>query len=359
MRIGLIAPPALRVPPVRYGGTELVVKELCDGLAARGHEVVLYASGDSRVACELRGRFGEARWPAEPLDEWEHVAHAVADLAAEGRVDVVHAHTPAAVALAPFLPAPFVYTIHHGPSARLSELYAAHPEVAYVAISRRQRQLEWRLAEAEVVLHGLGVDRYPEGRPEPEAPYLLFLGRLSSCKGPEVAIDVAGRLGLPLRVAGRAHPEGSEEAERFRTEIEPRLASPWVARLGYVDHEDKVRLLGGATALLCPTRWEEPFGLAAVEAMLCGCPVVAFPRGALPELIDPGVTGFCVRDAAEMEAVLRRSVPAFDRRACRERARARFGAAAMVESYLAVYHRALRRRRREPAVLRAGDGVRG
>ena len=325
----MVSTPFVAVPPRGYGGTELVVFELVRGLEACGHEVTLFATGDSS-ARDLRYVYRDPVWPPEPDAEVYHCAAAARSIA-RGRFDVVHAHAASMLTLPGDLGAPLVYTVHHDHQERLTNLYLRRPATHFVAISRRQAELERPLA-CRVVHHGLDPARYPAG--DGAGGYALFLGRLSPGKGPDAAIAAARAAGLPIHVAGEIHRAdgGAGWAERLATA----LAGPGVFHVGQVGGERKAKLLGGARALLMPLRWEEPFGLVMIEAMLSGTPVIAFPRGAAPELVEHGVTGFIAGDVEEMAAILAQ-LARFDRAACRRRAQARFGAARMVRDYLSVY----------------------
>lgn len=333
VRIAVVSTPFVPVPPPSYGGTELVVHELVRGLRAGGHDVTLFATGDSQ-ARQVRYVYETAVWPPSPEAEARHCAAATRAIAAE-RFDVVHSHAPGMVPLAPQLGAPLVHTIHHVHEDRLSRVYLRQPSVRYVAISARQAQLEPLLA-CDVVHHGLNPDRYPLGFGEGD--YALFLGRFSACKAPDLAIAAARGAGLPIRLAGRLH--GADATAEWTGVVERVLAQPGVLHVGAVGGERKTALLGDARALLMPLRWEEPFGLVMIEAMLCGTPVVAFRRGAAPEIVEEGVTGWLVDDVDEMAAALRQ-LDGFDRVRCRRRAQLRFGAARMTGDYERVYAHAL------------------
>ncbi len=338
LRIAVVAPPFVPVPPPRYGGTELVVDELARGLVARGHDVTLFGTGDSAPPCRLRAGIPRAVWPPDPRVERAHAAWAAATLAGEASsFDLVHAHTPAFLATAELVPElPLVHTLHLAPGDREAASYGKGPgRVQHVAISRRQRALFQALARCAVVPHGLDEARYRTAAP---APYLAFLGRLSEVKGPDVAVRAARRAGLAIRVAGRPHV-----ADRafFEARLGGLLAEPHVRWLGAVGHEAKVELLARATALLFPIRWEEPFGLVMIEAMLCGCPVLAFRGGAVDEVIEPGLTGFVAEDERHLAWLARHAAPRLDRAAIRARAVARFSRDRMVDRYLAVYRRVL------------------
>jgi glycosyltransferase involved in cell wall biosynthesis len=330
--------PFLPVPPGDYGGTELMVYELAEGLVQRGHDVTLFATGDSHTRAELRWRFARAQWPPEPLVELTHVGDAMAAIA-DGHFDVVHAHSATALAFARLIPElRLVYTIHHTRDEQFSAFYSAHPGPQYVAISADQMRREVALPRCEVIHHGVTPLRY-EATASAE-DYLCFVGRMSEIKGPHTAIDVAGDAGRPVRVAGQVHPPDRAFAER---ELSWRLTLPHVGDLGPVNAEQKRVLLRDARGLLAPITWNEPFGLILIEAMLSGCPVVAFPRGSVPELVEPGVTGFIVRDREEMVDLVRRGGPLddFDRLRCRARAVERFSAERMVRDHERLYERVL------------------
>jgi len=336
VRIALVSTPFVAVPPPAYGGTELIVHALSCALERAGHEVTVFATGDSRVR-RLRALYGAPVWPPDPHAELLHCRFAAGEIR-RGAFDVVHAHTPGMLSFAGALPAPLVYTIHHAADPALSHLYARARAtgVRQVAISRRQAELE-SPPPHDVVHHGLGPDLYPLVGPGDGGAF--FLGRLSWCKAPELAIEAARRVGLSIVVAGRLHadtcPEGWEERV-----LAPALAQEHVQWISQADLAAKRRLFAHARALLVPLRWEEPFGLVLIEAMLAGCPVIAFPRGAVPEIVEEGVTGFVVDEVREMTAALRRA-GALDRRRVRARAVERFSADRMAADYLAVYRSAI------------------
>jgi glycosyltransferase involved in cell wall biosynthesis len=335
VRIALVSTPFVAVPPRSYGGTELVVDALSRALLAEGHEVTVFATGDSEGP-DVRALVPVAAWPPDPYLELLHARFATREIA-RGGFDVAHLHTPAAVALAPDLGTPAVYTIHHARDEALSRFYALAPPVRRVAISARQAALD--PPTHHVVHHGLDPDGYLPSAPDPD-PYALFLGRVSWCKGPDVAIAAAARAGVRVVVAGAAHPDHAPPGWHADA-LEPALEERHVAWVRQADAPLKRRLLAGALALLFPIRWEEPFGLVMIEAMLSGCPVIAFRRGAAPEVVEEGVTGHLVSTAEEMAEALR-GVRGFDRARCRARARARFSAVRMASDYLHVYREAAR-----------------
>jgi glycosyltransferase involved in cell wall biosynthesis len=332
MRIAVVSTPFVRVPPGGYGGTELFCHELVEGLVARGHDVLLYATGDSSASCPVRAIVPRPVWPPDFETEATHAAFALADAARAG-VDVVQLNGPIAVPMTRLVELPAVCTIHHRAMPTSSAVYAGHPGVRFVAISARQRDLEARLADVHVVHHGVDPRRYPPSARD--EGHLLHLGRYAEEKGTHVAIDVARRAGLPLVLAGRTH---AQDEAYFATEVAPRLGGPGVREVGEASGARKTDLLRGARALLAPIAWEEPFGLVAIEAMLCGTPVLGFARGAFPEIVDEGVTGFLFAPG-DVDGLVRaaRAVGRFDRARCAARARERFASDVMVRRYEALY----------------------
>jgi glycosyltransferase involved in cell wall biosynthesis len=349
VRIAIVSTPFIRVPPEGYGGTELFCYDLAEELHARRHEVTVFTTGDSRTSGEKRWLYARPEWPPSPYDELNHVQWAAAEIA-RGGFDVAHFNNPACVPFARFLATPVVYTIHHHRVEAISRLYAANQRATFVAISRRQLELEIDLEDAAVIHHGIAPDRYPPS--ERDEGYLLHLGRYAPEKGTHLAIDAARVAGLPIKLAGRVHPQ---DAQYFADEVAPRLGRPGVEELGEVGPARKLALLRGARALLCPLQWEEPFGLVAVEGMLCGAPVLGFPRGSFPEIVDEGVTGFLAPpDDVEALGHLAAGLLRFDRGACARRSRARFSTAVMASAYEALYARVRARAARgEPRRPRA------
>jgi glycosyltransferase involved in cell wall biosynthesis len=334
MRIAIVSTPFIRVPPVGDGGTELFCHDLTEELHARGHDVTLFATGDSEVSCRKRWLYPLPAWPPHPHDEIHHVAWALGEVAGKG-FDVVHLNTPFGVPFRRFVDAAVVCTLHHHKDPATSRLYAGHPGIGYVTISQRQRELETPLPGAVVIHHGLRPDRYPPS--DGDEGYLLHLGRYAPEKGTHLAIDAAAGAGLPLVLAGRTHPQDDAYSAEH---VAPRLGRSGVTDVGEADPARKLALLRGARALLCPLQWEEPFGLIAIEAMLCGTPVLGFARGSFPEIVDEGLTGWLAPpgDVAALSRLALR-LRGFDRAACARRARERFTAALMTDAYEALYRR--------------------
>jgi len=330
MRIAIVSTPFVRVPPCGYGGTELFCAHLAEGLVRRGHQVTLFATGDSDFSGVLKAHVAQAHWPPSDEIDIAHLRWSLGEIArdADG-YDAVQINSAHGIGLARELGITVVYTLHHPREESLSQIYAAHPEVHYVGISRRQLELEVPLRHATLVHHGVDVDAYPPSKRSDG--YVLHLGRFAPEKGTHLAIDAARLADVPIVVAGRAHPNDNDR-RYFRQEVAPRLHLPGVEIVGEAFQERKVALLRGARALLCPIQWEEPFGLIAIEAMLTGTPVIGFARGSFPEIIDPGVTGLLVSDLREMVSAIH-MVRGWDRRRCARRARERFSSDRMVEDY--------------------------
>lgn len=342
MRILQIAPPWFAVPPAGYGGIEWIVASLADGLVDAGHDVTLHAAGGSVTKATLQTVFDVA--PSLHIgNPWYEATHAVAAYTDPHRFDVIHDHTGAigpAIAAGITDRPPVVNTLH-GTWTRANErLYRTISDrISLVGISHDQvARTPDGVHVAGVVHNGIALERYPYRAEKDD--FLLFVGRASADKGPEVAVEVARRVGLPLVMAIKV----SEplEVEYYETIIEPAMHGVDVdVRIG-IGHEEKVDLLGRARAVLVPIRWDEPFGLVMAEAMACGTPVVAFRRGAAPEIVVDGQTGHLV-DPGDVGAFTRaaQDVDGIDPAACRARIEEELSATRMVDRYVALYERLL------------------
>lgn len=338
LEVGIVSTCAVATPPRAYGGTELVLADLARELIALGHRPTVFATADSRVAGLRCSLFDEPVWPPDPLAELRHSAFAWERIAS-GHFDVVHLNTPTAICFRSFVDVPAVATVHHPHIGAVAAHYAAHPEIYFAAISRRQRDLSPEVPFRAVVHHGIRVDDYPLG--DGSAGYCAYLGRFAREKGTHLAIAAAKAAGCQLRLAGSAH---TSELEYFERHVVPGFDADAIC-IGEVDYEKKVELLRSAQCLLMPIQWEEPFGLVLIEAMLVGTPVIAFATGSVPEIVDDGVTGFLCTTVEQMASRIRQ-VGAIDRRRCRERARARWSAARMARDYVELYRRAISAARR-------------
>jgi glycosyltransferase involved in cell wall biosynthesis len=350
MRIGLVAPPWVPVPPTRYGGTESVLDNLARGLADRGHEVVLYTVGTSTCPVTRRWLFDE---PAGPIGAGEpEAAHVLAAYSSlTGDVDVIHDHTALGPLLEPAMAAaasacvPVVLTLHGPPTDPVRRLLLPHAsrQAALVAISRSQRRSAPDLPFSRVIHHGIDLDLHKQG--PGGGGYLMFVGRMSPDKGVHRAVDIARRAGMPLVIAAKMWEQ--VEVDYFRAEVEPRLHDG-VQLLLDTGREERLELLGRAEALLNPICWAEPFGLVMAEALACGTPVVGSPYGAAPEIVDDGVTGFLRESDDDLVEALGH-VAELDREACRLAAVERFSIERMARDHERLY-RALLERTRARAV---------
>jgi glycosyltransferase involved in cell wall biosynthesis len=338
LKIAQVAPLYERVPPRLYGGTERVVSYLTDELVRRGHDVTLFASGDSTTKANLVAAVPSALRLAAADDSAAAAAHAIQLGQVIERVhefDVIHCHVDyPAFPVGRAAPTPVVHTLHGRLDLpHLRPVFAHFPDAHVVSISDAQRRplsdlpVRW----VATVYHGLPLDRYPYAARGGE--YLAFLGRISPEKRLDLAIAVARRVGIPLRVAAKV-----DTADRayFEREIRPLLDDPLVEFIGEIGDGDKGAFLGGAMALLFPIDWPEPFGLVMIEAMACGTPVIARPCGSVPEVMAPGRTGFVVDTVDEMVEAVKR-IDVIDRAACRRWVEQHFSVERMVDRYETVY----------------------
>jgi glycosyltransferase involved in cell wall biosynthesis len=354
MRIGVIAPAWLPIPPPAYGGTEAVVDRLARGFAAAGHDVLLAAPDDSTCPVPLVPGTGASSIPSGPTEAMaRELAHVLRAYAAMDDVDVVHDHTLAG-ALCDRRPlGPQVVTTNHGTfQGELGELYRQlDQEVGLVAISHHQASTANGTRVDAVIHHGLDIARVPVGAGD--GGYACFLGRMNPDKGPREAIIAARRAGVRLLLAAKMHEP--QERAYFEERVAP-LLGPDAEYVGELAEAEKYELLRGAVALVNPIQWPEPFGLVMIEALAAGTPVVTTSAGSAPEIVDDGVTGFLRDDLAGLAAALAR-VGTLDRAACRAAAACRFSTERMVTDHVDLYRRLLHRAPAKPQRrLRVVDG---
>ena len=337
MRIAQVSPLYEAVPPRTYGGTERVVSYLTEALVRQGHEVTLFASGDSVTRARLVASCPQGlRFDDRCTDEFAHhivLLEQVFQQAAD--FDLIHFHIDYVhFPLSRRQSTPHVTTLHGRLDLPdLVAVYQEFPEPPVVSISNAQREpLPW-LNWQGTVYHGLPHDLYTF-RPEP-GQYLAFLGRISPEKRVDRAIAIATRVGMPLKIAAKVDPANQEY---FEAEIAPQFRHPLVEYVGELGEGEKDAFLGNAYALLFPIEWPEPFGLVMIEAVACGTPVIAFRRGSVPEVVDDGVTGFIV-DSVEEAVRTTARIPTLRRQDCRQAFETRFSASHAATDYVDIYRR--------------------
>jgi glycosyltransferase involved in cell wall biosynthesis len=352
LRIAVLAPPWIPVPPPTYGGIETVVDLLCEALVTRGHEVTLFAAPGSRSTARMRTPL-QAAHPDEigcSLSESDHVAYAwdEIDLAAlRGEpFDVVHDHSGfTAVAMADRVAVPVVHTLHGAFVKETVPFYRRHGHKArLVAISRSQAaSAPAGVRVADVVPNPIVVDRWPLRSEKQD--YLLWVGRMDPVKGAHRAIEAARLAGRTLVLAGPVQPGQAGQEEYFRELVEPHVDGRRVHYVGDVGGTAKQELFANALALLMPIRWREPFGMVMVEALACGTPVIAFPEGAAAEIVIDGENGMLVADEAEMARAVQR-LGSIDPGACRASVAERYDVSVTAAGYERAYRRAIQADRR-------------
>jgi glycosyltransferase involved in cell wall biosynthesis len=355
MRIAMLASNFIRIPPEspliptgRSGAAERIVYDITEELVRRGHDVTLFASGDSKTSAKLISVTpnGTALDPNIGIARHEHyelfLIGKAYQMAKEGKFDLIHSHFDSKTGcIAPLVSTPTVVTLHSPLTRILPPLSNFKNAQYYVSISNSQRQSELDLQYIDTVYHGIRLTDYSVG--EGKGGYLLFLGRIVPQKGLEDAIMVSERLGIPLKIVGEP-PEASREY--FQKEIQPHIKGAVEMQQHYLAKPTLHKLLGDAAAVLFPVKWEEPFGLVMIESMATGTPIVAYGRGAVPEVIKDGITGYIVEQEKSVagltdatEKILHQSEDAriVMRQNCRRHVEERFTVEHMVDGYEAVY----------------------
>jgi len=343
MRIAQIAPLWERVPPKTYGGTELVVSLLTEELVRRGHEVVLFASGDSLTSAKLESVHPQAlrldpNVKEAPIYEMLQLTQ-VYERAKE--FDIIHSHMGcAALPYTKLVKTPTVHTLHGIFTPDNEKLFAHARQQPFISISDSQREPRLGLNYVATVYNGVDPDAYSFYEQPSDSPYLAFLGRLSPEKGAHHAIEIAKRTGLPLKMAGKID---IVDTEYYETQIKPHIDGEQIQFLGEANHVQKNVLMGNAIATLFPITWREPFGLVMIESMVSGTPVIAMNLGSTSEVIAHEKTGFLCHTVDECVAALDR-ISGIDRRACRKHVEDNFSVRRMADGYEAVYQQVMAER---------------
>ncbi|KKW35698.1 hypothetical protein A2852_00370 [Candidatus Adlerbacteria bacterium RIFCSPHIGHO2_01_FULL_54_23] len=339
MRIAQLAPLAERVPPKRYGGTERVVHALTEELIRRGHEVTLFASGDSQTSGRLESVYPRSLREARVKDPYGSNYWTLLNVGLayelQDEFDIIHDHlAPLSLPTANLATTPVVCTMHGPFTPENRRLFQTMRGPGIVTVSQAQVFPAPGINHIGTVHNGLPMEQYPF---DPKGNgYLLFVGRISMEKGVHLAIEVAELLDMRLMIAAKLD---KTDQPYFREYVEPRL-SERVEWIGEVGEDERNKLMAGARCFLHPVTWREPFGLTLIEAMACGCPVVAMNRGSIPEIIKTGVTGYVVEDVEGMlEAV--QNIGQINRKACRAHALRNFSAKKMADGYEAIFKKLL------------------
>ena len=361
MRIAQVAPLWERVPPPAYGGIEIVVSLLTDELVRRGHEVTLFASGDSLSLANLESVHSCALRQDPTVKEYEIYEMLqltqVYDQAED--FDIIHSHMGcAALPYAKFVKTPTIHTLHGVFTSDNEKMFRRSRQQSFVSISNAQRDARLGLNCISTVYNGIDVDSYKFYAQPDESPYLAFLGRLSPEKGPHLAIEIAKRTGWNLKMAGKID---IVDREFYEQELAPHIDGEQIQYLGEANHVQKNTLMGGAIATLFPITWREPFGLVMVESMAAGTPVIGMRLGSTPEVIAHGKTGFLCDTVDECIAALHR-IDEIDRAACRQRVIDQFSVQKMTDGYEAAYLQILTgkltsKNGRVPSLLTANSNI--
>jgi glycosyltransferase involved in cell wall biosynthesis len=336
LRIAHVGPVATSIPPPKSGSVESMTSLLTEGLVARGHDVTLFATAESTTRARLHATFPRGYGQDPSLWPWElcEMFNLAAAVERAAQFDIIHyeaMYYPMSLAFSRMSQKPIVQTLHHAPSQSEIALWCHYPEAPFIAISDEQAALLGGVNVVGTVPHAIDTDRF-EFRATPD-DYLLFLGRFTEGKGVPQAIEVARRVGMKLLLV-------AAENDYYRTHVAPLVDGAQIVYFGEADHATKVRLYGGARALLYPLQTREPFGLVLAESMACGTPVAALDRGAVREIVDQGITGGVFESLEAMVDGLPR-VLALDRQRVRERAVSKFCVLRMVDGYVDAYRRVI------------------
>lgn len=357
MKIAQIAPPWFTIPPKNYGGTENVIYTLVEEQVAQGHDVTLYAPGDAKTSAKLVSFFPRSLsvsgvpWAAH-LKAYYHLYKAVEDVK-KRHFDIVHTHLSSSSDMYLFplmarLGTPHVMTLHSRfPFDRVNDSWFGDADTLYlewaqampmVTISEHARaEIPYQLNFAGVVYHGLSMEQFHPTRKAPQ-DFFVWLGRCTPEKGTHLAIEAAKAAGVRLVLAGTVDRNIPGSMRYFQEMVKPQLDQKQIRYIGPVNLKEKISLLSRARGFLNPIQWEEPFGMVMIEAMALGCPVISFPRGAAPELIEDGKSGFLVQDVDEMVSHMQH-IEELDRQTVRKHVEEHFSAGVMAKNYQAVYER--------------------
>lgn len=341
LKIAQVSPVIERVPPKKYGGTERVVYTLTEELIKRGHKVTLFASGDSITSAKLYSVYPRALREAKIGNLYGNNELTLLNIEAafnrQNQFDIIHDHNaPTSLPTANLSKTPVVSTIHGPLTSTNKRLFEESKNVHFVTISKAQKIPSANFKVAKTIYHGISdVASYPFG--EESGDYLLFVGRLSMEKGVHHAIEVAQYLNIPLILAAKLD---SIDLTYFNEYVEPKLSDHSIKWVGEVDETERNELMSKALCFLHPVTWREPFGLTLVEAMACGCPVVGFNKGSIPEIIENGKNGYLVEDVEQMIHAVEK-IKKIDRNYCRKYALGNFNAQKMADKYETLYYKIL------------------
>ncbi len=343
MKIAQVAPIIERIPPKKYGGTERVVYALVEELVKRGHDVTLFASGDSLTSAKLVSVYPKSLKESKFKDLYGANVYTLLNIGLsyhlEREFDIIHDHNGYfSLPTANVARTPVVMTYHGPITPDVRQIHEVLRRPYLVSISKSQAKAAPNLRWAGTVYNGLEMSHYPfsnhPGR------YLLFVGRISEEKGVHHAITVAKLLNLPLIIAAKLETAASWDVDYFKKRIKPHL-NRQIRWVGEVDEKKRNKLMAGALAFLHPVTWQEPFGLTLIESMACGTPVVAFDKGSIPEIVDDGKSGFVVRTIKQMVRAVKKTAK-LNRQEIRRYALANFNAKKMTEGYLKIYEQILK-----------------